>query len=88
MTFSFEEVLVEVYKQLLSDNARVVKVGTHQYPIQRSHRYHLRQFDFLFDGHDMRGIEQSPSANNRWAALVRSGKKVAQFLSDGRTLRA
>jgi hypothetical protein len=32
----------------------------------------------------VRGIQQSPNANNRWAALVRSGKKVAQFLSDGR----
>jgi hypothetical protein len=45
---------------------------------------HLRQVDFLFNGHDLRGIEQNPGANNRWAALVRSGKKVAQFLSDGR----
>jgi hypothetical protein len=84
VTFSFEEVLVEVYKQLFSDNARVVKIGTHRYPIQRSHKGHLRQVDFLFDGHDMRGIEQNPSSNNRWAALVRSGKKVAQFISNGR----
>jgi hypothetical protein len=83
VTFSFEEVLVEVYKQLFSDNARVVKI-THRYPIQRSHKGHLRQVDFLFDGHDMRGIEQNPSASNRWAALVRSGKRVAQFISDGR----
>ena len=84
MTFSFDEVLVEVSKQLFSDNARVVKIGTHRYPIQRSHKGHLRQVDFLYDGHDVRGIEQNPGANNRWAALVRSGKKVAQFLSDGR----
>ena len=84
MTFSFEEILVEVYKQLFSDNARVVKIGTHQYPIQRSHKGHLRQVNFLFNGHDVRGIEQNPGASNRWAALVRSGKKVAQFLSDGR----
>ena len=84
MAFSFEEVLVEVYKQLFSDNARVVKIGTHQYPIQRSHKGHLRQVDFLYDGHDVRGIEQNPGASNRWAALVRSGKKVAQFLRDGR----
>ena len=84
MTFSFEEVLIEVCKQLLSNSARVVKIGAHRYPIQRSHKGHLRQVDFLFDGHDMRGIEQNPNANNRWAALVRSGKKVAQFLSDCR----
>jgi hypothetical protein len=84
VTFSFDEVLFEVYKQLLSDNARVVKIGTHRYPIQRIHKGQLRRVDFLFDGHDVRGIEQNPSANNRWAALARSGKKVAQFLSDGR----
>jgi hypothetical protein len=84
VTFSFDEVLVEVHKQLFNDNARVVKLGTHRYPVRRSHRYHLRQVDFLFDGHDMRGIEQNPSASNRWARLVRSGKKVMQFLSDGR----
>jgi hypothetical protein len=84
VTFSFEEVLVEVYKQLLSDNTRVVKIGTHRYPIQRSHKGHLRRVDFLFDGHDVRGIEQSRDAHNRWAALVRSGQKVAQFLSEGR----
>jgi hypothetical protein len=84
VTFSFEEVLVEVYKQLFSDDARVVKIGTHRYPIQRSHKGHLRQVDFLFEGHDVRGIEQSPHTNNRWAAMVRSGKKVMQFLSGGR----
>jgi hypothetical protein len=84
VTFLFDEVLVEVYKQLLSDNAHVVKIGTHRYPIQRSHKGHLRQVDFFFEGHDVRGIEQNPGANNRWAALVRSGKKVAQFLRDGR----
>jgi hypothetical protein len=84
VTFSFDEVLIEVYKQLFSDNARVVKIGTHLYPIQRSHKGHLRQVDFLFNGHDLRGIEQNPSSDNRWAALVRSGKKVMQFLRDGR----
>jgi hypothetical protein len=81
VTFSFDEVLVEVYKQLFSDNARVVKIGTPRYPIQRSHGGHLRQVNFLFDGHDLRGIEQNPGANNRWAALVRSGKKLRSFLA-------
>jgi hypothetical protein len=40
--------------------------------------------DFFFEGHDVRGVEQSPDTNNRWARLVRSGKKVMQFLRDGR----
>jgi hypothetical protein len=73
-----------VYKQLFNSNAGVVKLGTHRYPVRRSHRYQLRQVDFFFDGHGMRGIEQNADVDNRWAAMVRSGKKVAQFLSDGR----
>jgi hypothetical protein len=84
VAFSFEEILVEVYKQLFNSNAGVVKLGGHRYPVRRSHRYHLRQVDFFFEGHDVRGVEQSPDTNNRWARLVRSGKNVMQFLSDGR----
>ena len=79
MAISFEEILVEVYRQLFNSNAGVVKLGTHRYPVRRSHRYHLRQVDFFFEGHDVRGVEQSPDTNNRWAALVRSGKKVRSF---------
>jgi hypothetical protein len=84
VAISFEEILVEVYRQLFKSNASVVKLGTHRYPVRRSHRYHLRQVDFFFDGHGIRGIEQNADVDNRWAAMVRSGKKVAQFLSDGR----
>jgi hypothetical protein len=84
VAISFEEILVEVYRQLFKSNASVVKLGIHRYPVRRSHRYHLRQVDFFFEGHDVRGVEQSPDTNNRWARLVRSGKKVMQFLSDGR----
>jgi len=84
VAFSFEEILVEVYRQLFNDNADVVKLGARRFPIRRSRRHHVRQVDFFFEGHDVRGIEQNPAAHNRWAQLTRSGKKVMQFLSDGR----
>ena len=84
MAISFEEILVEVYKQLLNDKADVVKLGTRRFPVRRSRVHHLRQVDFFFEGHDVCAIEQSPDAHNRWAQLARSGKKVMQFLSDGR----
>jgi hypothetical protein len=29
-------------------------------------------------------VEQNPSTNSRWAKLAREGKKVMQFLVDGR----
>jgi len=81
---AFEQILVDVYRQLFNDSADVVKLGNRRFPVRRSRVERLRQVDFFFEGHDVRGIQQSPNANNRWAALARSGKKVAQFLSDGR----
>jgi hypothetical protein len=44
----------------------------------------LRQVDFMFDGSEIRGLEQNPNTKSRWAQMARSGKKVMQFLSEGR----
>jgi len=44
----------------------------------------LRQVDFLFEGSEIRGLEQNPDTRSEWAKLARSGKKVMQFLSEGR----
>ncbi len=44
----------------------------------------LRQVNFIFDGNDIRGLEQNPETKSRWDQLARSGKKVMQFLSEGR----
>jgi hypothetical protein len=40
--------------------------------------------DFVFDGNEIRGLEQNPETKSRWAQMVRAGKKVMQFLSEGR----
>jgi hypothetical protein len=40
--------------------------------------------DFIFDGNEIRGLEQNPDTKSRWAQIARSGKKVMQFLSAGR----
>jgi hypothetical protein len=40
--------------------------------------------EFVFDGDDIRGLEHNPQTKSRWAQLARSGKKVMQFLSEGR----
>lgn len=42
------------------------------------------QVDFTFDGNEIRGLEQNPQTKSRWAQMARSGKKVMQFLSEGR----
>ena len=48
-----------------------------------STRKGLWQVGFVFDGNEIRGLEQNPDTKSRWAELARSGKKVMQFLSKG-----
>ena len=66
------------------DEADVVKVGSERYPFTRSKAKRLRQVAFNFDAHTIMGIEQNPKTKSRWAAIARSGKKVMQFIQDGR----
>ena len=84
MKFSFEKVLTEVWRQVLVENATVVELDGSRYPVRRTPKRGLRQVDFVFDGNEIRGLEQNPDTRSRWAQLARSGKKVMQFLSEGR----
>ena len=79
MNSSFEQTLVEVWRQALVENAKVVELGKERYSVRRTSKRGLRQVDFVFDGNEIRGLEQK----SRWAQMTRSGKKVMQFLSDG-----
>lgn len=83
MNTSFEQTLVEVWRQALVENVKAVKVGGESYPVRRTPKRGLRQVDFTLDGHEFRGLEQNPETKSRWAQLARSGKKVMQFLSEG-----
>ena|ERR1700730_12158672 len=84
MNPTFEQALVEVWRKALVDNAKVVEVGKERYPVRRTPKRSLRQVDFVFDGNEIRGLEQNPETKSRWAQMARSGKKVMQFLSEGR----
>jgi hypothetical protein len=81
---SFEQTLVEVWRQVLVENACVVELGTERYPVRRTPKRRLRQVDFVFNGNEVRGLEQNPETKSRWAQMARAGKKVMQFLSEGR----
>jgi hypothetical protein len=81
---SFEETLVEVWRQALVENAKLVELGNERYPVLRTPKRRLRQVDFVFDGNEIRGLEQNPDTKSRWAQMARSGSKVMQFLSEGR----
>jgi hypothetical protein len=83
MGLSFEQALIQVWRQTLVENAKTVELGTERYPVRSTPKRGLRQVDFLFDGNEIRGLEQNPQTKSRWAQLARSGKKVMQFLSEG-----
>jgi hypothetical protein len=84
MNPSFEQTLVEVWRQVLIENANVVELDGKRYPVRITPRKGLRQVDFTLDGNEIRGLEQNPETKSRWAVLACSGKKVMQFLSEGR----
>ena len=81
---SLEETLVNVWRQALVENAEFVEVGAQRCPVERTPKRGLRQVDFIFEGAEIRGLEQNPATGSQWAQLARSGKKVMQFLSEGR----
>jgi hypothetical protein len=84
MNSSFEQTLVDVWRQVLVENADVVVLGTKRYPVHLTPKRHLREVDFEFDGNNIRGLEQNPDTKSRWAQMARSGSKVMQFLRGGR----
>jgi hypothetical protein len=81
---SFKQALVEVWRQALVENAKTVELGTERFPVRSTPKRGLRQVDFVFDGNEIRGLEQNPETKSKWAQLTRAGKKVMQFLSGGR----
>jgi len=84
MALSFEQALIEVWRQALVEDAKVIVLGTVRYPVRRTPKRSLRQVDFVFEGNEIRGLEQNPDTKSRWAQMARAGKKVMQFLSEGR----
>ncbi len=86
MRLSFDQTLIEVWRQALVENAKAVELGTDRSPVRRTPKRNLRQVDFVFDGQEIRGLEQNPETRSRWAQMARSGKKVMQFLGVSRYL--
>ena len=84
MELSFEQALIEVWRQTLVENADVVELGAERYPVRLTPKRRLREVDFVFEGNKIRGLEQNPATKSRWAQMARAGKKVMQFLSEGR----
>lgn len=81
---SIEQALIEVWRQVLVENAKAVMLAKETFPVRRTPKRGLRQVDFEVDGNEIRGLEQNPATKSRWAQMARSGKKVMQFLREGR----
>jgi hypothetical protein len=86
MALSFEQAIIEVWRQSLVEGAKSVHLESATYAVRRTPKSGLRQIDFEIDGEEVRGLEQNPNTKSRWAQLARSGKKVMQFLQQGRYL--
>jgi hypothetical protein len=84
MAPSLEETLISVWRQAMVDGAKVVTLHDEEFPVRRTNRSRLREVDFQFEGHELRGLEQNPETGSRWAQLARQGKKVMQFLKQRR----
>ena len=84
MRLDLEQTIVEVWRQAMLEHTKFVSLGSERYPVRVTPKSKLRQVDFVFDGTEMRGLEQNPNTKSRWAQLARSGKKVMQFLRDDR----
>jgi hypothetical protein len=84
MAETLEKILISVWRQVLVEEARTVTVGDQSFPVRRTSRSRLREVDFHFEDHALRGLEQNSKTTSRWARLAREGKKVMQFLSAGR----
>ena len=67
MNSSFEQTLVEVWLQTVAENAKVVVIGREHYPVHKTPKRGLRQVDFVFDGNEIRGLEQNIDTKSRWA---------------------
>lgn len=66
MNASFEQALIEVWRQVLVESLKAIKIGGESYPVRRTPKSGLRQVDFVFDGHEMRGLEQNSETKSRW----------------------
>jgi len=84
MAMSLEDALISVWRQVMAENARTVTLNEQNYPVRRTTRSKLREVDFKFDTRTLRGVEQNATTASRWAKLAREGRKVMQFLVDGR----
>jgi hypothetical protein len=81
---TLEEAFVKVWREALMDRAAEVELNGETFRVRETPLKRLREVDFVFEGQSLRGLEQNPKTESRWAQLACAGHKVMQFLSAGR----
>lgn len=78
------ETLISVWRQVLAEGQKTVKLGGKDFPVGKTGRSRLRIVNFECEGQKLVGIEQNPNTASRWAAMARKGSLVMQFSLAGR----
>jgi hypothetical protein len=84
MPTNLEAVLISIWQQVLVDEVSTVNIGGQKFRVRKTSHSKLREVDFECEGQKLRGLEQNPNTTSNWAKLARQGKKVMQFLRDGK----
>lgn len=96
---TLEEAMLAVWRQALVEGKPAVELDGKAFPVRETPRKHLREVDFELEGEGsrqgdereqiaLRGLEQNPNTESRWAQLARKGHKVMQFLDQGKYVGA
>lgn len=83
---TLEEAMIAVWRAALLENRREVELNGQKFKVRETLRKGLKEVDFAFEGQTLRGLEQNPRTESRWAQLAREGHQVMQFLIAGRYL--
>ncbi len=83
-SMTLEEAMVAVWRGTLVEDKAEVELDGQKFCVRTTPKKHLREIDFVFEGQTLRGLEQNPQTESRWAQLARQGHKVMQFLDAGR----
>jgi hypothetical protein len=70
MNASFEEKLVDVWRQVLVENATVVELGGKHYSVWITSRKGLRRVDFVLDGNEVHG--KTDTSRSRYLTVLTS----------------
>ena len=77
-------VMIHAWQAVLVDGQSTVMIQGQSRPVTRTRSQGLRIVSFVYEGHQIDGIEQNPEKTSQWAKLAQEGKRIMQFRSKGR----